>query len=132
MEVAQDHPIGPQLHSSHFQFNNGHALKKFMNQFVTVHQAADEEAVDGWHQLRMYLDFNFANDFVAANPAVQSKYMMSARILQDVRKYFQDSLVVNYFTEMNFLGGTCKKLVIEAFKKPIDMYIVVAPETTYI
>ena len=128
VEIAQDHPIGPQLHSSHFQFNNGQAHRKFMNQFVTVHKQTKEEAVDGWHQLRIYLDFSYANDFVAANPTVQSKYMMAARILQDTRKYFQDSLVVNYFTEMNFLGGTCKKLAIEAFKKPIDLYIVVAPE----
>lgn len=91
-------------------------------------QATSGFAVDGWHQIRIFLDFSFAATFVARNPSLQSRYALAARLTQSVRKYFQENLFVNYYTYMNFKGGNCPELSIRPYVGLTDLYIVIYPE----
>ena len=128
-QVMEDHEIGPKLHAGHYQFKNDIVGEKHQNQFHARHMAEDPNtAVDGWHQIRIFLDFSVANRFAASQPTVQSRYELAARLTQNVRNYFQNNLMVNYLTQMNFKGGSCYDNPIAAFTRPIDLYVVINPE----
>ena len=71
-------------------------------------------AIDGWHQIRIFLDIKFAGSFIVRNPEVQSRYGLHARLIQSVRKYFQNNLSVNYYY-MYFRGGNCPELAIPRY-----------------
>ena len=119
------------MHAGHFKFENGLTGESNKNHFQASHLADIPDpntAVDGWHQIRIYLDFTFANKFVSANPSIQSKYQLAARLTQNVRNYFNGNLMVNYMNRMKFSGGTCYKKTIQSFDRPIDLLVIISPE----
>ena len=61
------------MHAGHFKFENGLTGESNKNHFQASHLADIPDpntAVDGWHQIRIYLDFTFANKFVSVNPSI--------------------------------------------------------------
>lgn len=83
---------------------------------------------DGWHQMRIFVDYSYGQKFIASNSGLNSKYQMSVRLVESVRDYFQRYLTVNYMPSMTFSGGSCYNNKVAAFTKPIDLFITVAPE----
>ena len=83
---------------------------------------------DGWHQFRIGVDLSYADKLVLSNPALKTKYELSVRLIESVRNYFSRYFEVNYFPTMDFKGGSCQGNKIEAFSKPVDLFITVAPE----
>ena len=119
------------MHAGHFKFDNGLKSETQKNQFHASHLASIPDpntAVDGWHQIRIYLDFTHANQFVSQNPSLQSKYQLAARLTQNVRNYFNGNLMVNYMNRMKFSGGKCYEKTIASFDRPIDLLVVISPE----
>ena len=84
---------------------------------------------DGWHNMRILVDFKHAKQFLQQNPSLQPKYEMSVRLVQSTKLYFEQALQVNYPNLMNFAGGTCYKLPVPAFSRRADLYIVIKPES---
>jgi leishmanolysin len=83
---------------------------------------------DGWHQMRIFVDYTYGTKFRTANPGIDAKFQMSMRLVESVRSYFEKYLTVNYSPSMVFPGGTCYNNKVDAFNKPIDLFITVAPE----
>lgn len=130
-QMSEFHPDDPHQHAA-TEFNvqgPSHSM-----QFEASHLNAYEQpdnVIDGWHGIRIYLDFSFANTFTArADAALLSKYKLSARLTQSVRRYFQSVLQVNYYQKFNFdpMGRSCYKHQVARFSKYIDLYIVISPE----
>lgn len=84
--------------------------------------------VDGWHQMRIFVDYSYGQSFVQTNPSINSKYQMSIRLVESVRNYFTKTLVVNFTPTMKFPGGTCYNNKIAAYEKPVDLFITLSPE----
>lgn len=128
-QLSEFHEADPHQHAATF-FNGGEGSHSM--QFTPSHLGAydsPDNAPDGWHGIRIYLDFSFADTFTAnADAALKGKYQMSARITQSVKRYFQSVLQVNYYQKHNFNGGKCYNHNIAAFSKYIDLYIVISPE----
>ena len=133
--VVMDAPEGhDDAHFSSFKFEtdlDDHPLNE--NRFSASHKAgsdpsAPENAVNGWHLMRIYLDFSFANRFIQQQPAIRAKYEMAAKLTQNVRNYFQSNLMVNFMTRMTFSGGSCQENDIPKFDMPIDLFITIKPE----
>lgn len=131
-QLQDFHESDPHQHAATF-FND--QISSHGMQFTASHAAAArpyetaDNAPDGWHAIRIMLDFSIAEAFTAkADAALVAKYKMSARITQSVRRYFQSVLQVNYYTKYNFAGGKCFKHTIAPFTKFIDLYIVISPE----
>jgi leishmanolysin len=83
---------------------------------------------DGWHQMRIFVDYSYGQKFSTANAAISAKYQMSMRLVESVRSYFEKYLSVNYSPSMVFNGGECYNNKVPAFNRPIDLYITIAPE----
>lgn len=128
-EMAEFHPDDPH-HLPGTAFNSDGASH---NQLFTVSNLKafpdPAKVPDGWHGIRIYLDFTYANSFVnKADQALLAKYQLSARLTQTARSYFQSALQVNYFSTFNHNGSVCRKRNIPKFSRPIDLYIVIDPE----
>lgn len=101
---------------------------------VSSNTSGSEEApiqvdvVDGWHNMRIVLDFSFAEDLIKSNPTLGAKYQMSIRLLESVRNYFGKYMQVNYEKVMKFDGGACQGNTIAAFTKAADLFITIKPE----
>lgn len=83
---------------------------------------------DGWHQMRIYVDYSYGQKFSTTNPSLGSKYQMSIRLVESVRDYFQKYFTVNFSPTMKFSGGSCYNNKVPAYDKPVDLYITIAPE----
>jgi leishmanolysin len=83
---------------------------------------------DGWHSFRIGIDYSYADKLIQSNPSLKTKYQLSIRLVESVRNYFQKFFQVNYFPDMDFKGGSCQGNKIDAFVKPVDLYITIAPE----
>jgi hypothetical protein len=86
------------------------------------------DVVDGWHNIRIVLDYSYAEQLIKNNPSLGSKYQMSIRLLESVRVYFGKYMQVNYEKAMKFDGGACQGNNITSFNKPADLYITIKPE----
>lgn len=86
------------------------------------------DVVDGWHNIRILLDFSYAEKLIKSNPDLGAKYQMSIRLLESVRNYFGKHMKVNYEKVMNFQGGACQGNTISNFTKPVDLFITIKPE----
>lgn len=116
--------LGEGHHPSHLQLVDPAA--PFQSQF----NGSMPANVKGWHQMRIYLNFSRANDYVVQYPYQSAKYQMASRLMQNVRKYFQDSLAVNYLEKMDFGGAYIRYpgYTIPPFSLPTDLYITIWPE----
>lgn len=83
---------------------------------------------DGWHQMRIYIDYSYSNRLINKTPSLTSKYEMSIRLVESVRAYFNKLLQVNFTPYMNFRGGECYSNKVPAFNSPIDLFITIYPE----
>lgn len=83
---------------------------------------------DGWHKMRISIDYTYGKQFSSGNPSIAAKYQMSIRLVESVRDYFQRYLTVNYLPYMKFPGGQCYNNKVPAFDRPTDLYITIAPE----
>lgn len=83
---------------------------------------------DGWHQMRIFIDYTYGQKFSTSNPSLGSKYQMSIRLVESVRDYFQKYFTVNFTPTMKFTGGTCYNNKVPAFDLPVDLFITIAPE----
>ena len=83
---------------------------------------------DGWHQMRIFVDYSYGTKFASSSSSIGSKYQMSQRLVESVRSYFQKYLSVNFSPSMKFPGGTCYNNKVPAFNRAVDLYITIAPE----
>lgn len=83
---------------------------------------------DGWHLLRIFVDYSYANQLIASNSGLSSRYQMSIRLVESVRTFWQSTLQVNYMPTMTFSGGSCYNNKIPSFQMPIDLYITIYPQ----
>lgn len=90
--------------------------------------SADANVNDGWHQLRIFADYAYANKLINSNPSLGARYEMSIRLVESVKAYFNRLLNVNFMPIMRFSGGECYNNKIPAYEKPIDLYITIFPE----
>ena len=88
----------------------------------------DKTVVDGWHDLRIFVDYSYAITFNNYNKGLDAKFQLSIRIIESVRNYFRAGLQVNFAASMKYSGGSCAGRRVEPFVRPIDLYIVVSPE----
>lgn len=86
------------------------------------------DVVDGWHNIRIVLDFSYSEEMIKSNPSLGSKYQMSIRLLESVRNYFGKYMQVNYEKVMKFDGGSCQGNNITGFTKASDLFITIKPE----
>lgn len=97
--------------------------------------ATTTAVVDGWHQLRITIDFSYADKLVKSNSALTSKYQLSIRLMESVRSYFSKYAQVNAPPTMDSPGGDCQGNIIPVFSKPTDLYITIVaqndPKTAY-
>lgn len=85
-------------------------------------------ANDGWHLLRIYVDWTSANNLIKSTPSLKSKFELSIRLVTSVRNYFSSSLQVNFLPTMRFSGGECYKSKVPAFSLDIDLYVTIYAE----
>lgn len=85
-------------------------------------------ANDGWHNIRIYVDYSYSNRLINSQPSLSTKYQMSIRLVESVRTYFTNFLQVNFMTYMKFSGGSCYNNKVPAFEQPIDLFITIYPE----
>lgn len=111
---------------SHLQDKNTNPDPKFSSQFTGSMPAN----VDGWHQMRIYLNFSLTSEYVKQFPAQNTKFQMASRLTQNVRKYFQDSLAVQFFEKFDYPGMYVESmnLTIHPFSLPTDLYVLIWPE----
>lgn len=83
---------------------------------------------DGWHQLRISMDYRQSNTFVQSSSSLSSVYQLSIRQIETVRTYFMKFFQVNFSANLRFGGGTCYKNNIPAFDIPADLFITVFAE----
>ena len=83
---------------------------------------------DGWHLLRIFVDYSYANQLIASNSGLSSRYQMSIRLVESVRTFWQNALMVNFMPTMTFSGGSCYNNKIPSFQMPIDLFITLYPQ----
>ena len=83
---------------------------------------------DGWHEMRILVDYTYANRLIANYASLNTKYQMAIRLVESVRSYFMNSLRVNFMPVMKFSGGSCYNNKIPAYEMPIDLFITIYPE----
>lgn len=85
-------------------------------------------ANDGWHPLRIFIDWTSANALVKSTPSLNSKFQLSVRLINSVKNYFGNVLQANFVPTMRFSGGECYKSRIASFVRDIDLYILIHAE----
>lgn len=85
---------------------------------------------DGWHPIRIAMDYRSANRLINQQPALRAKYEMSVRIVETVRSYFSNALNVNFPPIMRFGGGSCYDNSIPPFEAAYDLLVTVQAENT--
>lgn len=83
---------------------------------------------DGWHEMRILVDYTYSNRLIANYASLNTKYQMAIRLVESVRSYFMNSLRVNFMPVMKFSGGSCYNNKIPAYEMPIDLFITIYPE----
>ena len=84
--------------------------------------------VDGWHQLRITVDYRQSNKFVQSTSSLSSVYQLSIRQVESVRTYFTKFFQVNFTPMLKFGGGKCYNNNIPAFQLPADLFITIYAE----
>lgn len=88
----------------------------------------DPNAVDGWHPIRILVDYSYANTLASKQTSISAKYQMAIRLVESVRSYFMKVLMVNFMPTMTFSGGSCYNNKIPAYSRAIDLYVTIYPE----
>ena len=87
------------------------------------------ESNDGWHLLRMFLNWNYMKTFKDQNPSLTSKYEFAVKMGESSRLYFQSTLMVNFTPRLTLRTATkCGDTPIPELDIPYDLYVVMWPK----
>ena len=78
-----------------------------------------------WHQMRIFMDWTPVAKYNTANPARFAQTQLMVRVVHGATSYFETILQVEYYTQMNLLGGPCASTELDPINLPSDLYIVV-------
>jgi leishmanolysin len=126
----KNHKMQFESHVRPLPFKTSHANKRLspLKPFQRNHKIDVSGVV--WSNIRIRLDFSFAQRFLNTNPSVRSGYELSARLVQSVRAYFQSILKVRPSPSLTTQGMKCDELNIPAFSlTDTDLYIAIQPES---
>ncbi len=128
LQVMED--MSAEDHKRVLQIDPGAGLTGGTTTGSTSGSGSSETATvrDGWHQMRIYIDYTYATKLIDRSPSLGSKYEMAIRLVESVRSYFNRLLQVNFTPYMNFKGGECYNNKIPSFNSPLDLYITIYPE----
>lgn len=86
------------------------------------------EANDGWHLMRIFINWNYMKSFKTENPSLATKYEFAVRMGESTRLYFQSTLMVNFTPRLSFKTATkCGDTPIPVLDIPYDLYVVTWP-----
>lgn len=102
---------------------------------ISGDQGANQNNPPTWHQLRIFIDYSFAEEYSKASRSIVSKYKLALITSDNVKKYFLRITQVNYRNILNFVGETCFIVKVLSFQKQADLYLVTStenePQTEY-
>ena len=87
------------------------------------------ETNDGWHLLRIFVNWNYMKSFKTENPSLSTKYEFAVRMGESTRLYFQSILMVNFTPRLTLkTATTCGDTPIPVLDIPYDLYVVMWPK----
>ncbi len=76
-------------------------------------------------QLRIHVEYGRGDNWVRQNQQFAGKYNYAKRILDASKRYYQEATKVSSGDTLTFSGMDCNNINIPAFKKDIDLYVLV-------
>jgi hypothetical protein len=126
----KNHKMHYEAHDSQLPFKPSHANKKLSGLKPLQKNHKVDVFNPLWSNIRIRLDFQFAQRFLNSNPSIRPAYEISARLVQSVRDYFQRILKVRTLPNLTTKGLKCDEVNIPAMTlTDTDLYIAIHPES---